>query len=216
MTVADRAGMPALAMRLHRKLFADGNGFAAAAYPTPPWEPEGGFQVDRALIYAVIRQESRFNPAARNGSGASGLMQLMPSTARFVADGSGHRLPTDGLLLDPGLNLALGQQYLAMLLDDASVRGDLFRLAAAWNGGPGNLQKWRRETKYGDDPLLFIESIPSPETRVFIERMLANLWIYRERMGQPSPSLDALAAGQWPIYTPLDHHDVEVARYGED
>jgi hypothetical protein len=51
---------------------------------------------------------------------------------------------------------------------------------------------------------------------VFIERLLANLWIYRDRMGQPAPSLDALAAGNWPVYTALDPHPVEVARHGED
>ena len=121
-----------------------------------------------------------------------------------------------GRLYDPGLNLALGQRYLAMLLADGNVDGDLFRLAAAWNGGPGNLQKWRRQIKHGNDPLLFIESIPSPETRVFIERLLANLWIYRDRMGQPAPSLDALAAGNWPVYTALDYNRVEVAQHGQN
>jgi len=203
-------------MRLHNKLYADSVGFDAAAYPLPKWKPTGGFRVDRALVYAVIRQESRFNPHAKSWAGARGLMQLMPSTARFVARGSGYRLAGRGRLYDPGLNLALGQRYLAMLLGDSNVNGDLFRLAAAWNGGPGNLQKWRRKTKHRDDPLLFIESIPSLETRIFIERLLANLWIYRDHMGQPTPSLDALAAGKWPVYTALDHNRVEVAQYGQN
>ena len=216
MTAAGRAGMPGLAMRLHDKLYAGGDGFDAAAYPLPRWKPKGGFRVDRALVYAVIRQESRFNPEARSRAGARGLMQLMPSTARYVARGSGHRVSRRSRLYDPGLNLALGQRYLTMLLGDANVDGDLFRLATAWNGGPGNLQKWRRETKHGNDPLLFIESIPSRETRNFIERVLANLWIYRERMDQPSPSLDALAAGEWPVYTALDDNRLEVARHGQN
>ncbi len=216
MAVADGADMPGLAIRLHDKLYADGDGFDAAAYPLPGWKPKGGFRVDRALVYAVIRQESRFNPEARSKAGASGLMQLMPSTARYVARGSGHRVSRRSHLNDPGVNLALGQRYLRMLLGDGNVDGDLFRLAAAWNGGPGNLQKWRRETKHGNDPLLFIESIPSRETRIFIERLLANLWIYRDRMGQPAPSLDALAAGKWPGYTALDNNNVEVAQHGQD
>jgi soluble lytic murein transglycosylase-like protein len=216
MAAAGRGGLPGLAMRLHNRLYADSAGFDAAAYPLPKWKPKGGFHVDRALVYAVVRQESRFDPDAKSWAGARGLMQLMPSTARFVARGSGYRLAGRGRLYDPGLNLALGQRYLEMLLGDGNVDGDLFRLAAAWNGGPGNLQKWRRETKHGNDPLLFIESIPSLETRVFIERLLANLWIYRDRMGQPAPSLDALAAGNWPVYTALDHNRVEVAQHGQN
>ena len=87
-----------------------------------------------------------------------------------------------------------------MLLADDNVAGDLFRLAAAWNGGPGNLERWQRDPQAADDPLMFIETIPSGETRAFIEHVLANLWIYRDRLGQPSPSLDALAAGRWPGY----------------
>jgi soluble lytic murein transglycosylase-like protein len=80
----------------------------------------------------------------------------------------------------------------------------MFRLVTAYNGGPGNLAKWRRETRFGDDPLLFIESLPARETRDFIERVMANFWIYRHQLGQETPSLDAIAAGEWPSYTSLD------------
>jgi hypothetical protein len=66
-----------------------------------------------------------------------------------------------------------------------------------------------------DDPLFFIESIPSRETRNFIERVLTNLWIYRDRMNQPSPSMEAIAAGEWPVYISLDNTDVEVAKSHE-
>ena len=124
-------------------------------------------------------------------------MQLMPATARFVARVSGF--PASAVQLGrPEVNIALGQKYLELLLEDDNVGGDLFRLAAAWNGGPGNLERWQRDPRSYDDPLLFIETIPAGETRAFIEHVLANLWIYRHRLGQPSPSLDALAAGQWP------------------
>jgi soluble lytic murein transglycosylase-like protein len=78
-------------------------------------------------------------------------------------------------------------------------------MATAWNGGPGNLNKWWRKTNHMDDSLFFIESIPSRETRIFIEKVLTNLWIYRDRFGQPTPSLDAIAAGQWPVYKALDN-----------
>ncbi len=62
-----------------------------------------------------------------------------------------------------------------------------------------------------DDPLFFIKSLPSRETRIFIERVLANIWAYRDRLGQPSPSLDAIAAGGWPIYEPQDAEAREIA-----
>jgi len=213
---ASRAGMPNLALRLHDKLFPSGGGIDAAAYPVPPWTPNGGFAVDRALVYAVIRQESRFNPRAKSSAGARGLMQLMPSTARYVARGTRYNVRRRNTLYEPGVNLSLGQKYLQMLLGDGLVNGDLFRLATAWNGGPGNLQDWGQRVDHMNDSLFFIESIPARETRNFIEKVLANLWIYRHRLNQPSPSLDALAAGSWPAYRALDNSQLRVATYGEN
>ena len=94
------------------------------------------------------------------------------------------------------INLTLGQRYIEILLADPKIQGDLFLMAAAWNGGPGNLNKWRRNTDDLNDPLFFIESLPSRETRIFLERVLSNLWIYRNRLGQHAPSLDAIAEGR--------------------
>ncbi|MBT3358666.1 MAG: lytic transglycosylase domain-containing protein [Rhodospirillales bacterium] len=204
MALASRAGMPGLSVRLNDALFPQGGGFDGAAYPIPKWTPDSGFKVDRALIYALIRQESKFNPKAKSWAGASGLMQLMPRTASFVA--RDRRLHSSGRskLFVPGFNLELGQKYIEMLLKEAHVGGDLFLLTMAWNGGPGNLNKWQRNNAKGKDALLFIESIPSRETRIFVERVLTNLWIYRDRLGQASPSLDAVAAGDRPFYIPLD------------
>ena len=104
-----------------------------------------------------------------------------------------------------------GQKYIEILLKDKQIQDDLFLLAAAWNGGPGNLNKWRRRTNYMGDPLFFIESLPSRETRIFIERVLSNLWIYRNRLDQRTPSLDAIAAGEWPVYVKLGQHAEELA-----
>jgi len=203
MALAARAGMPALAVRLNDALFPHGGGFDGAAYPLPHWEPDEGFRVDRALIYALIRQESKFNPNAKSWVGARGLMQLMPRTASFVARDRSLHGSKRSALYEPSLNLELGQSYIEMLLDERYISGDLFRLAIAWNGGPGNLLKWQKAANI-DDPLLFIESIPSRETRIFVERVLSNLWIYRDRMGQTAPSLDAIAAGDKPVYIPQD------------
>ncbi len=209
LALAARGNMASLAVRLDQRLYPDGGGFDGAAYPVPLWTPAGGFRVDRALIYALIRQESKFNPKAKSWAGARGLMQLMPRTASFVARDRGYRWGKRTKLFKPEVNLDLGQKYIEILLDDQNIKGDLFLMAAAWNGGPGNLRKWRRRTDDLDDPLFFIESIPSRETRIFIERVLSNLWIYRDRLGQPSPSLDAIAAGEWPVYTALGQEEIE-------
>lgn len=84
-------------------------------------------------------------------------------------------------------------------------------MAAAWNGGPGNLNKWRRRVDDLDDSLFFIESLPARETRIFIERVLTNLWIYRNRLGQETPSLDAVASGAWPRYNAQGQEPQQVA-----
>ncbi len=90
------------------------------------------------------------------------------------------------------------------LLTHERINGNLFFLLAAYNGGPANLAKWQTETNFNDDLLLFIESIRSRETRSFIERVLTNYWIYRLRLGQATPSLDAAASGHWPLYVPQE------------
>jgi len=213
----DAAGFPAYAMRLARSLVPDagrwsGEHLDSALYPIPPWQPERGFQVDRALIYAVMRQESAFRTNAMSRDGARGLMQLLPSTANYVERTRRFRGAARNQLFDPALNIDVGQRYIGYLLNYDGVDGDLLRLATAYNAGPGNLAKWRRHLGDVDDPLLFIESLPSQETRNFVESVVANLWIYRARLGQPLPSLDAVAAGDWPAYTPLDRPVQSAAR----
>lgn len=214
-SVSQLANLPSLALKLGTTIQAQyGTTIATALYPVPGWEPAGGFSVDRALLFALMRQESGFNPDAESGAGAAGLMQLMPATAAYIApevdayDGKDERR-----LLDPVVNISVGQHYVERLLEDENVRGDLFLLAAAYNAGPGNLAKWRKGAGYDQDPLLFIESIPSRETRFFIERVLANLWIYRQRLGQESPSLDAIASGAWPVYDPQEDDSSGTKRY---
>lgn len=202
--MADRAGLADLAYRLGASLErSHGIRLDAAMYPVPGFEPEGGFTIDRAMLYAFIRRESRFRPNAASPAGARGLMQVMPATAGFVAGRSFSGNQVDELL-DPGLNLQIGQKYIKMLMDDPKAGENLFYTVAAYNGGPGNLQKWRAKVDYADDPLLFIESLPSRETRNYVENVLADMWVYRHRFGQGTPTLDNLLAGYWPVYTALD------------
>jgi soluble lytic murein transglycosylase-like protein len=209
--------MPTLTVRAANRLAVDGaKRYDGAAYPAPDWRPIGGYKIDRALVFALIRQESRFNARAKSRRGARGLMQLMPRTARFMSRRGSFHGRSRNQLYEPELNISLGQKYIQHLLKNEAILGDLILLTAAYNGGPGNLAKWRRRIPYNGDPLLFMESIPSRETRIFIERVLANLWVYRMRLGQPAPSLDAVAAGEWPTYTALDGADGEVAEDGRN
>lgn len=187
--------VPALVLYLGRNTkTSDGRFFDLALYPESPWEPASGYQVDKAIVHALIRQESRFNPHATSHVGASGLMQLMPETAKFVAKRD------DVVLEDPKTNLEIGQKYVGQLLRDPVVNNDLLKMAVAYNAGPGNLSKWKRNLSHIEDPLLFIETIPSGETRAFVERVMVNYWMYRMRMGQDVDSLDAIAALDRPDY----------------
>lgn len=211
--------LAALSMRMAEAYASpDGRLYDAALYPISPWHPQGGYKVDRALINAFIRQESRFDPQAESHSGASGLMQLMPSTASYVA-GSKIYKTRHGRhnLKNPQINLDIGQRYIQNLLNEYPVEGDLFSLVTAYNAGPGNLRRWKREhADILDDPLLFIETIPMAETRAFVERVMANYWIYRIRLDQPTPSLNAVADGYSPQYVSLDRSPDTIKKYASN
>jgi soluble lytic murein transglycosylase len=217
-SVAQEAHLPALSMKIGRQLLDRGIDLDAALYPIPGWQPNGGYRVDRAMIYALMRQESAFNPQATSPVGARGLMQLMPATAGFIAGDKRLSGKSREDLYDPTLNITLGQRYVAHLLADKGILNDMIVMTAAYNGGPGNVAKWQRNVDYNDDPLLYIATIPARETRMFIERVFANLWIYRTRLGQPSPELIALSEGKWPLYAALDSQSTSVAEsfVGED
>jgi len=210
LAVANHASLAGLSHRLAERHIATGSGgidpalINAAFFPIPPWRPTRGYRVDRAFLFALMRQESSFDPEAKSHEGARGLMQLMPRTARSLTRKHHFRGRRNRQLFDPGLNLDLGQRYVLRLMNNRHVKNDIFRLAVAYNGGPGNLRKWQRRIKNKKDPLLFIESLPTRETRIFIERVLTNLWIYRHRLGQDQPSLTAVANGGWPIYRHQD------------
>lgn len=200
MLVAERAGLPALAAQLAELAeAADGRPRDRTRFAVPRLHPSGGFTTDPALVYAIARIESNFDPAAVSPAGARGLMQIMPATARFLA-GIGEdsdRLPA---LHDPAVNLSLGQRYLNFLAATDIVAGDKLRLLASYNTGPGAFSRWGGTIRDQGDPFLFLEAIPVDETRAFIPRVLAHTWLYANRLGLPTPSLDELAAGAWPRY----------------
>ncbi len=96
--------------------------------------------------------------------------------------------------------MKLVKNILNTFLDLEIVSNNLIFLAAAYNGGPGNLKKWKEETNYLDDPLFFMESIPSRETRWFIEKILTKYWIYQNKNKKNMTTLKMLANGKDPLY----------------
>jgi soluble lytic murein transglycosylase-like protein len=185
----------------------------AAAYPVMSVKPSDGWQVDPALVHAIVRQESKFEMRVTSSSDARGLMQLMPATAAgTMKDTTLDNPGTKAKLFDPAFNLSVGQKYVQKMYSFVEPDGNLFHLVVAYNGGPGNLQKWLKEVEYRGDPLLFIESIPSRETRGYVERVVANYWIYQDRLGEAKTTLDQTARGEWPVLTWTDRPRVAELR----
>ncbi|HEY9011154.1 MAG TPA: lytic transglycosylase domain-containing protein [Devosia sp.] len=141
--------------------------------------------VDKAAVYAITRQESRFKVDAISSVGARGLMQLMPATAKETARKVGVEYSSKRLTSDPDYNTLLGSTYLAAQL--ARFDGSLVLAAAAYNAGGGNANKWVKA--FGDprsdtvDPVIWIELIPFQETRMYVKRVLANYVVYQARLG---------------------------------
>jgi soluble lytic murein transglycosylase-like protein len=202
LAVASRAGMTNLGAQLAGLAQgADGRPRDLQRFPLPRLEPARGFRVDPALLYALARQESNFDPEAISRAGARGILQVMPATAAYVANDPSFRAEGAARLHDPALSLEIGQRYLLYLARHDAVGGDLIRLLAAYNAGPGNLARWLPVARHRDDPFLFIEAIPLEETRGHVQRVLAYSWIYASRLGLPSPSLEALVRGAFPVFT---------------
>ena len=167
--------------------------FDPSIYPMPAYKPKGGFKVDKALVYAFARKESKFNARAISYSGAYGLLQMMPGTAALIEnDPTFSSKPSK--LLQPATNLRVGQDYIQKLSGSPIIAGDLLRTIAAYNGGPRPVKDALDSLGPDADALLVMESIPVAQTRQYVEEVAANYWIYRQLMGKPSQTL-AMAAG---------------------
>ncbi|MCL2629813.1 MAG: lytic transglycosylase domain-containing protein [Alphaproteobacteria bacterium] len=207
-TLAKNHDLPRTALQLGRItrekgiLEIDPGVISAAQYPIPNWDPLKGWSVDRALVFAIIRQESAFAPAARSHAGAQGVMQLMPKTARNVA--RQNRINLNALdLHDPNHNVYLGQTLINKLLARSHIDNNLIKLLASYNAGEGRMLNWERRFTT-NDPLLYIESFPAYETREYIKLVMSNLWLYRARLDQPLTTMTYLAEGKWPIHSSYD------------
>ncbi len=161
-------------------------------YPIPDFEPSEGYSVDKALLFAFARKESKFDPKARSYSGAYGLLQLMPSTAALVEDDPSFNKKPEKLL-KPAVNLRVGQKYIQRLFDSKIVSNDLLRTIAAYNAGPRPVKDALDSLGPQADSLLVMESIPVAQTRQYVEEVAANYWIYRQILDNSSKTL-AMAA----------------------
>lgn len=197
--LAERMALPATQMWLAHNAPRGVDVDPLARYPRPDWQPERGWRVDQALVYALALQESGFRPAAVSPAGARGLMQIMPAAASDIGRQRGRSF-SPAEINDPVTNIELGQSYLEFLRDFRSTDGLLPKVLAAYNAGPAPIAEWNVRGFDGGDPLLYIESIPYWETRGYVPIVLRNYWVYETRAGQQSASRHALAQGMWPRF----------------
>jgi soluble lytic murein transglycosylase len=167
---------PHLAVRLAVRKYGYGSFvYNAVAFPRPfrgkVEKASEKYSIESALIYAVMRQESLFDPYAVSVANARGLMQLIDSTAQYVARREGIRIRN---IYDPETNITLGAAYLRYLLDQ--WKGDLVRTLASYNAGPTRVRSWPQH----EDQYLFIETIPIRETRDYVKRVMYNYYVYSE------------------------------------
>jgi soluble lytic murein transglycosylase len=161
----------------------------------------GDINIDPAYVYGLIRQESRFIMDARSHVGASGLMQVMPATARWTAKKLGMTGFTADQINDRETNIAIGTGYLKLVLDDFA--GSMPLAAAAYNAGPGRPRAWRNGAVV--ETAIWAENVPFAETRDYVKKVLSNTTNYaailtgqpqslKSRLGMVGPlGVDALA-----------------------
>lgn len=146
-----------------------------------------GPKADRSLVYAIARAESAFNPAAVSGATAKGLMQVMPATGRTIARRLGLTFDPKRLANDPAYNVQMGSAEIADLVD--TYDGNHILAFAGYNAGRGRVKQWI--ARYGDpreehvDVVDWVERIPFTETRIYVQRVLENLQVYRSRFNEP-------------------------------
>ena len=141
--------------------------------------------IDEAWVYGITRQESRFIYSARSSVGASGLMQLMPATAKWAAKRVGMNNYNNSMIHELDTNIALGTYYLRYTLD--LFNGQEVMATAAYNAGPNRAKKWAAVTPL--EGAIYAETIPFSETRSYVQKVMANAHLYAYQLGLKSISL---------------------------
>jgi soluble lytic murein transglycosylase-like protein len=204
--LADHLDLPAAQMRIAQRLrLQDGRRHDGAMFPIPEWSTSADHAVEPSLLLAITRAESAFDHTAVSAADARGLMQILPGTARELSRRYGLRYRNKQQLHDPETNIRFGAAYVNWLRETDLVGDNLIYLLMAYNGGPNRVQGWLKQLKHiDDDPILFLESVPVPETREYVKKVMANLWAYRAQLEEDTPSLIALAENSWPGYRSLE------------
>lgn len=175
--LATQAGRPDLNVLVGRNARNSGlSGYMKTAFPVIEVPPE--HMPSWSIIHAIARQESQFDRAAVSRVGARGLMQLMPATARGTAPRAGLTY-SESRLNEPAYNIALGATYFSRLM--TAYGGSYVLAVAAYNAGPGNVNRWLRtlgDPRQDRDVLDWIEAIPFSETRNYVQRVLENAVVY--------------------------------------
>jgi soluble lytic murein transglycosylase len=173
-------------------------------------------KIDEAWVFGLMRQESRFINVARSSVGASGLMQIMPATARWIAKRLGVKRFNVKEMQDPAKNIKFGAYYLKHVqttLDDSPVLA-----TAAYNAGPGRAQRWRDTRPM--EAAVYIESIPFTETRDYVKKVMSNAMYYAVRFGQPSvllkDRLGTVPPRKTPAAAPPDSDAAQEAERTDD
>ena len=182
-------GEPHLALLVAKAAAERGLILPAAYYPVPDFVPDD-LAVSRALALAITRRESEFDPAARSAADARGLMQLLPGTAKLMANKLGVEHEVDKLLTDPAYNVQMGSAYLAEMVE--TFGPSIALIASGYNAGPKRPERWM--TEFGDprapdvDVVDWVESIPFDETRTYVMRVAEGVVIYRAKLkGEAGP-----------------------------
>lgn len=197
---AERNRNHALSLEIGKTAFNRGIDVAALAFPVGVIPSSANIAGSgKALAYAIARQESAFNPAAISPADARGLLQILPGTAKGVASRHGIAYVPAKLTTDPGYNATLGAHYLGEQID--AFGGSYILTFIAYNAGPRRVPEWI--ARYGDprgkstdDVIDWIERIPFPETRNYVQRVMENYQVYKVRLGQTADIENDLRFGR--------------------
>ncbi|OWV96766.1 lytic transglycosylase [Rhizobium sp. R72] len=197
---AERSGDHHLSLQVGKIAYSRGVDVAALAFPLGVIPTNANISGSgKALAYAIARQESAFDPAAVSAADARGLLQILPGTAKAVAQRHNIAYSKDRLTADAGYNATLGAHYLGEQID--AFGGSYIMTFIAYNAGPKRVPEWIG--RYGDprgqsiDTIVdWIERIPFPETRNYVQRVMENYEVYKARLGQPSDIVRDLTGGR--------------------
>lgn len=189
--LANALGDHQMAVRVGKAGVSRGMNLYTYSYPTHPFPEYKPLRQspERALLLAIARQESEFNPEIISHAGARGLLQVMPITARHICRDHNIKCDIPRLVTDTSYNAMIASAYIGDRKQEFD--GSYVLTLAGYNAGPGRARQWMK--RFGDprtkevDPIDWIEMIPFEETRDYVKKVLSNVQMYRARLGEPTP-----------------------------